>query len=174
MANNAASIAVTPTLLPDVIAKELDQITVSYQPANSTEGWYYQLTDVTTSSTDLIAATSFLQKGSSVASNGVNTGSSIDSIAPGSDKVKFLFIKHNSAEGDGTSNTADSIYLCLDGGTAAYTAADCVEIGPGECWFAKLNTSIEDIHVISDQKARGSGSPQGEVQALVFAVIDDL
>ena len=174
MANNAASIAVTPTLLPDTISKQLDDITVSYQPANATEGWYYQLTDITTSSTDLIAATSFLQTGPAAASNGVNTGSSIASIAPGSDKVKFLFIKHRSVEGDGTSNTADSIYLCLDGGAAAYTSGDCIEIGPGECWFAKLNTAIENIHVISDQKDRGSGSPQGEIQAEVYAIIDDL
>ena len=171
---NSASILVKPTLLPDEISKTLSDITVSYTPANSTEGWYYQLTDVTTSSADLIAATSFLQKGNAATNNGVNTGSSIASIAPGSDKVKFLFIKHTSVEGDGTANTADSIYLCLDGGTAAYTSADCIEIGPGECWFAKLNTSIEDIHVISDQKDRGSGSPQGEVQAQVYAIIDDL
>ena len=52
---NAASILVRPTLLPDQISKILSDITISYTPANSSEGWYYQLTDVTTSSTDLIS-----------------------------------------------------------------------------------------------------------------------
>ena len=171
---NAASILIRPTLLPDQIAKTLDDITVSYSPANATEGWYYQLTNVATSSRDLISATSFLQKGDAAAGNGVGVASSIASIDPSSDKIKFLFIKHTSIEGDGTSNTADSIYLCLDAGAAAYTNADCVEIGPGECWFAKLNTPLTDIHVISDQKDRGSGSPQGGIQAQVYAIIDDL
>lgn len=171
---NAATLTVDAVVLPTQIAKTMLDISVSYTPANATEGWYYQLSNVTTSSTDLIAAKSFIQKGSAATQGGVDTGSTSDSVAPGSDKVKFLFIKHTSVESDGTSNTADSIYLCLDAGAAAYTSGDCIEIGPGECWFAKLNTAIENIHVISDQKDRGSGSPQGDIQAEVYAIIDDL
>ena len=171
---NTASISVDATLLPDEISKILDTITVTYSPSDATEGWYYQLTDIQTSSRDLIRDKSFLQKGSSSSQGGVDTVASVDTIDGSSDKVKFLFIKHRSVQGDGTGNTADSIYIVLDAGAAAYTSTDSIEIGPGECWFGKLNTPVADIHCVSDQKDRGSGSPQGDIQALVFAIIDDL
>ena len=171
---NSASVKLSITLLPDEIAKTFSNLSVSYTPANATEGWYYQLTDITTTSTDLIAAKSFIQKGGSAAQGGVDVGSSIDSVAPGSDNVKFLFIRHMSVQGDGTANTADSIYLCLDADTAAYDLSDTIEIGPGECWFAKLNAPIAGIHAISDQKDRGASSPQGDIQAQVYAIIDDI
>tara|TARA_R110002020_G_scaffold167042_3_gene355284 strand:+ start:4344 stop:4865 length:522 start_codon:yes stop_codon:yes gene_type:complete len=171
---NAAAISIDATLLPDEISKILDTISVSYTPADTTEGWYYQLTDIQTTSRDLIVTKSFLQKGTSSAQGGVDTSGSIDSVDTAADKVKFLFIKHTSVEGDGTANTADSIYITLEGTPAGYNRPGSIEIGPGECWFGKLNSSIGDIHSVSDQKNRGSGSPQGEIQALVFAVIDDL
>ena len=171
---NGATVKLSITVLPDEIAKTFSNIRTSYTPADATEGWYYQLTDVTTTSTDLIAAKSFIQKGSSATQGGVDVGGSIDSVAPGSDNVKFLFIRHMSVQGDGTANTADSIYLCLDAGTAAYNLSDTIEIGPGECWFGKLNTPVDEIHAISDQKNRGSGSPQGDIQAQVYAIIDDI
>ena len=171
---NGASMTVSATLLPDEIAKIISNVRVSYTPANATEGWYYHLTDITTTSTDLIAAKSFLQKGSSAAQGGTDVGGSIDTIDPASDNVKFLFIRHMSVQGDGTANTADSIYLCLDGGAAAYNLSDTIEISPGECWFGKLNAPVDEIHAISDEKNRGSGSPQGDIQAQVYAIIDDI
>ena len=171
---NTATVKLSITLLPDEIQRTFSNLSATYSPANATEGWYYQLTDVSTTSTDLIAAKSFIQKGSGPTQGGVDVGSSIDSIAPASDNVKFLFIRHMSVQGDGTANTADSIYLCLDGGAAAYKLSDTIEIGPGECWFAKLDAPVDEIHAISDQKNRGSGSPQGDIQAQVYAIIDDL
>jgi len=171
---NTATVKLSITLLPDEIQRTFSNLSATYSPANATEGWYYQLTDVSTTSTDLIAAKSFIQKGSGPTQGGVDVGSSIDSVAPASDNVKFLFIRHMSVQGDGTANTADSIYLCLDAGAAAYNLSDTIEIGPGECWFAKLDTPVDEIHAISDQKDRGSGSPQGDIQAQVYAIIDDL
>jgi len=93
---NTASISVNATLLPDEISKILDTITVTYSPSDATEGWYYQLTDIQTSSRDLIRDKSFLQKGSSSSQGGVDTVASVDTIDGSSDNVKFLFIKHTS------------------------------------------------------------------------------
>ena len=173
MANNSANIKVTATLLPDQIAKTISNVTVNYQPANSTEGWYYQLSKIDATSRDLIAATSFLQKGSTAASSAVATGASIDSIAPADDKVKFLFIKNMAAEFDGTVNTTDSIYLVVDASAAAHNSAVAIEIGPNECWFGKMNTSIQSVHVICGQKA-GAGTSSKTLQAQVYAIIDDI
>ena len=172
--SNAASLEINATLLPAEIRKVLDTISVSYTPADSTEGWYYMLTDIQTSSRDLIKAKSYLQKGSNSTEGGTSVLATPSTVNVSSDKVKFLFIKHTGYQGDGTSNTADSIYLCLDAGVAAYTSGDCIEIGPNECWFGKLDTAIGSIHCISDQINRGSGTPQGDIQAQVFAIIDDI
>ena len=172
MANNKASIKLTATLLPDDISKTLSNLTVNYQPADTTEGWYYQLSNITTSSTSLIADNNFIQKGVGVTSIAAGTGAA--SVSGGADKCKFLFIRHLGLQSDGTTgNAADSIYVTLDGTDAAYTETDSIEIGPNECWFAKLNCQANNIKVISDQKDRGSGTPQGTIQAQVFAIIDD-
>ena len=171
---NTATIKITATLLPTEISKVISNVSNSYTPANSTEGWYYHLTDVTASSADLIAAKSFLLKGSTLANAGVNTGASIASVAPASDKVKFLCIQHMSTEGDGTANIADSIYIVLDASASAADNDAAIEIGPGEIWYSKMNCPITDIHVISAPKANAAGSAQGEVQAQVYAIKDDL
>ena len=172
MANNAASIKVTSTMLPDEIALTLRNVNVSYTPADGTEGWYYSLTNITNSSTDLIEAKNYLQKGSSP--TGIDTGGSSTSVATG-DKVKFLFIRHLGLRDDGsTANTSDSIYVCFDAGAAAHNLADAIEIGPNECWFGKLSgATVADIHAISAQKL-GAGTSSNKIQCQVIAVIDDV
>ena len=172
---NTATVKLSITLLPDEIQRTFSNLSATYSPANATEGWYYQLTDVSTTSTDLIAAKSFIQKGSGPTQGGVDVGSSIDSIAPASDNVKFLFIRHLGLRDDGsTANTSDSIYVCFDAGAAAHNLADAIEIGPNECCFGKLSgATVADIHAISAQKL-GAGTSSNKIQCQVIAVIDDV
>tara|TARA_R100000808_G_scaffold9185_1_gene25380 strand:- start:1369 stop:1890 length:522 start_codon:yes stop_codon:yes gene_type:complete len=171
---NAASITVKATLLPSEISKLLDDITVTYTPSDSTEGWYYKLTNVTTSSLDLIeqGTAGYVGKGSTP--TGVDAGGTSSLVASG-DKVKFLFIKHLGVRDDGsTLNTADSIYLVLDAAAAAHNAVDAIEVGPNECWFGKMNgTTVADIHAISGQKA-GAGTGGNKIQCIVAAILDDV
>ena len=171
---NAATLTMDATLLPTEIAKTLENISVVYTPADATEGWYYKLTNVTTSSADLLENTTgaYIGKGATPTSVDTSGSSAVTSV---SDKVKFLFIKHLSVREDGsTSNTADSIYIVLDGDTVAHNTADAIEIGPGECWFAKMNgATIADIHAISGQKA-GAGTGGNKVQCMVAAILDDV
>jgi len=165
-------ISMTATILPDEISKVLTGLTYSYTPAtDDSEGWYYKIVDVTTSSGDLIGAETFMQKGTSAA--GVDVGASMPTVAL-TDEVKFLFIKHQSVTDDGsTGNTADSIYICFDGGAAAHDNTDCVEIGPGESWAVKLNgCTRRNIHAISGQKA-AAGTGGNKIQAVVAAIIKD-
>mgnify|MGYP003147915830 CR=1 FL=1 len=169
---DTATMTVNATIMPDEIAKTLLNLTYSYSPANSSEGWYYKIVDVTNASTDLIATETFLQKGGDAA--GVDAGSAMPAITT-SDVVKFLFVKHTGMQDDGsTINTADSIYLSTTTGTAAHNLKGCIEIGPSECWYAKLAaTTVADIHVISGAKL-GAGTSSTKVQCLVAAIIDDV
>jgi len=171
MADNA-TITLDITMLPDDISKTLTDETFSYVPPDNTEGWFYKLTVITNSSADLISKQTFLQMGSGVI--GTDTGSVLPTIN-GSDKVKFLFIKHTSVTEDGTTaNTADSIYICFDGGLASHATTDAVEVGPGESWYAKFNgLTVDNIHCVSAQKA-GAGTSSNKIQALVVAIIDDV
>ena len=166
-----ATMSLSATILPDEISKTLTSLTMTYTPADATEGWYYKLTDVTTSNADLIAANTYVQFG---ASTGEDTGTAMHAVAT-ADKVKFLFIKHTSVTDDGsTGNTADSVYLCFDAGTAAHNLADAIEIGPGESWYGKFNgVTVADIHCISGQKA-GAGTGGNKIQCIVAAIIDNV
>ena len=167
-----AIMTISAQLLPDEISKTLASQTYSYAPADSTEGWYYKIVDITTSSADLISTETFLQKGTNAA--GVDTGSTMPSIAT-TDKLKFVYIKHTGYTDDGTtSNTADSIYILFDGGTVAHNTVDAIEIGPGESWFGKFNElQVRNLHCISGQKA-GAGTGSNKIQAIVAAIIKDV
>ncbi len=167
-----AIMTISAQLLPDEISKTLASQTYSYAPADSTEGWYYKIVDITTSSADLISTETFLQKGTTAA--GVDTGSTMPSIAT-TDKLKFVYIKHTGYTDDGTtSNTADSIYILFDGGTVAHNTVDAIEIGPGESWFGKFNElQVRNLHCISGQKA-GAGTGSNKIQAIVAAIIKDV
>ncbi len=51
---NDASVTMTATVLPDEIAKAISG-TITVSPADANDKWYYKLTSVSNSSTDLIA-----------------------------------------------------------------------------------------------------------------------
>jgi len=172
MANNKATLTIDATILPDQISKTLKDISVEYTPADGTEGWYYSVSNITNTNGNLIEAKTYLQKGSSP--TGIDVGSSSTSVAA-TDKVKFLFIRHLGVTDDGsTANTNDSIYICLDGGTAAHNLADAIEIAPNEVWFGKFNNvTVDDVHVISALKG-GAGTSSTKIQCLVAAIIDDV
>ena len=169
---DAATMTIKAVLLPDEIQKTLKDLSFEYTPANNTEGWYYKLTDVTTSSADLISTETYLQFGGTA--QGEDTGSAMHAVHA-NDVVKFLFIKHTGKTDDGsTGNTADSVYLCFDGGTAAHNLADAVEVGPGETWFAKFNgLTVGNFHCISGQKA-GAGTGSAKIQCVVAAILDNV
>tara|TARA_R110000765_G_scaffold348505_1_gene438609 strand:+ start:78 stop:596 length:519 start_codon:yes stop_codon:yes gene_type:complete len=169
---DAATITLDITMLPDDIAKTLTDETFVYTTADATEGWTYKLTAITTNSTDLISKESFLQKGSG--SSGTDTGSILPFVNA-SDKVKFLFVKNTGFTEDGTTaNATDSIYIVLDGSAAAYNNAVAIEIGPGESWYVKLNsTLVGNIHCATGGVS-GGGASLKKVQAIVAAIIDDI
>ena len=169
-----ATMTISALILPDEISKTLASQTFSYTPANDTEGWYYKLTDIitTTNGAALIdSGVNYMQFG------GGNQGSDIDSpmhTTADGDKVKFLFIKHMGVTDDGTTtNTADSVYITFDGGNVAGNTADAIEVGPGESWFCKPGCTIADIHAISAVKNKG-GSGGNKIQCIVAAIIDNV
>ena len=166
---DAASIAVTATVLPDEIQKVLTVATTIVTPQNSTEKWYYGLRNVTNSSADLIAG-NFLMTAA-----GVATGSS-EAAVHVNDKVRFVFIK-NTGTTNGSSTTTEAINICFDGGTAAFNLVDGIEIGPGEAWYGKLpNTTVANLHAASVDTNMGDAGSAGEgnVQCIVAAILDDV
>ena len=152
---DSAYITVTATMLPDEIAKKISG-SMTVAPDDANDKWYYKLTACTNVSTNLIAG-SFL-----------DYTADDDDTAPtavhANDLVKFLFIKNTS--------TADGVYVCFDGGTAANDLVDGVFIGPEQTWFGRLpNTTVENLHAISSDIA-----DVGDATAnlIVAALIDDV
>ena len=145
---DAASISITATILPDEIAKSISGA-MTVTPADSTEKWYYKLTSVSASSTDLMAG-SFLDYTAvddDTAPTAVHTA----------DTVKFLFIQNTHA--------TTSVYINIAAGTAA-AAAGNIYVGPGESWYARLSlTTVASIHAITST---------GTADCIVAALLDDV
>ena len=152
---DAATVTISAVLLPDEIATTFSG-TMTVTPDDSGDKWYYKLTACTATSTDLIAG-SFLDYtpvDDDTAPTAVHTA----------DKVKFLFIKNTSS--------TDGVYVCFDGGTAAFNLVDGVFIGPSETWFARLpNTTVANIHAISADIA---DTGDATANLIVAALIDDV
>ena len=152
---DAATITVTATMLPDEIAKTIGG-TMTVTPDDANDKWYYKLTACTNVSTDLIAG-AFLDY---TAVDDDTAPTAVDAA----DKVKFLFVQNTSS--------ADGVYICFDGGTAANDLVDGVFIGPEQTWFGRLpNTTVENLHAISSDIA-----DVGDATAnlIVAALIDDV
>ena len=172
---DSASMVINGSYLPDEIQKKFIGETYKYTPANDTEGWYYKLTNVTTTaSIDLIDdGHSYVTFGNGTGTaQGRDTGTDMPQTHA-DDVVKFLFIKHLGIRETGATNTSDSIYLCTDGGTAANDLSTAIEILPTETWFVKLNCTIANLHARSGAKANG-GAGGNSIQCLVAAIIDDV
>ena len=152
---DAATISVTATMLPDEIAKTISG-SMTVTPDDSGDKWYYKLTACTTTSTDLIAGyfTDYTAVDDDTAPTAITT----------SDKVNFLFVQNTSS--------ADGVYLCFDGGTAAYNLVDGVFVGPDQTWFGRLpNTTVGNLHAISSDIGDAGDAT---ANLIVAALINDV
>ena len=150
---DAASISITATMLPDEIAKTFTGSMTVTPVAN--ELWYYKLTSITVTSTNLIA-------GSYVNYTAIAVGTGHTPVATG-DTIRFLFVQN--------TGSVEGIYLSFDGAAAVHSGVDNVFIGPGETWFGRLpNTTVGNLKAISSLIG-GTGSDP--VAAIVIALIDD-
>ena len=147
---DAAKATMEVTVLPDEIAKTFSA-TTTVTPEDVNDKWYYKLSSVNNTSSDLIA-------GSFVDYTAVDS-STVPTAVAGTDKIKFLYIKNV----DGNSG---SIYVCFDGGTATSTLGDAVTIGPNEAFAARLpNCTVAEVHAISSAST---------VECVVCALLDDV
>ena len=150
-----AQVSIQATILPDEIAKTLTG-TMTVTPDDANDKWYYKLTACTATSTDLIAG-NFLDY------TAVDDDTAPTAVAAG-DKVKFLFVQNTSS--------ADGVYLCFDGGTAANDLVDGVFIGPSQTWFGRLpNTTVANLHAISSDIGDAGDAT---ANLIVAALIDDV
>ena len=84
---NAATISIQATMLPDEIAKTFSGSMI-VSPDDANDKWYYKLTEITTTSADLIA-------GSYLDYTAVDQDTAPTAVATG-DKVKFLFVQQQT------------------------------------------------------------------------------
>ena len=158
---DAATMTIKAVLLPDEIQTTLKDLTFAYTPVNDDDKWFYGIINVphNTGGTNLING-NFLSNNA-----GKATGSTTATIST-SDKVKFIFIKNSDA--------TDSLYLSIDGGTAAHDYANVIEVGPGESWFAKLtNTTVGNLNA-NNGGPNAADAGDASIQCTVAAIIDDV
>ena len=98
--NDAAILNISGTMLPSEVAKTIQGVATMYAPASSSEGWYYKLTNVTTTSGLLLSESPYLSKGADARGTDVGSNTSIASL---SDKVKLLIIIHTGFKADGST-----------------------------------------------------------------------
>ena len=144
-----ATVTVSASVLPDEIQKVISG-SLSVSPADANDKWYYKLTSVSNSSTDLMA-------GAFIDYTAVDDDTATTAVST-SDKVNFLLVQNQSSTG--------SVYIVVDGGTVASTTGDAFLIGPSQTWYGRLpNATVADIHAISST---------GTVNCVVAALLDDV
>jgi hypothetical protein len=169
---DAARIAISSRLLTDEIQILTGRTgfaggVFGYTPVDATEGWYYKLTNVTTTTGDLIEGSFLQKKDSGIA---VGTGSTAVHVA---DKVKFLWI-YNTGTTDGSTVTTDSVYLNFDNVAAVNDGKDQFEIPAKTTWYCRVpSTLVGEVDAIAGQ-ANAAGTGGGNVQCIVCAIIDDV
>ena len=137
------------TVLPHEIAKVISN-TTTVAPAYANDTWYYKLTSVSHSITDLMAG------------NCIYYAAIDEDTAPvaihTADKVKFLYVKNTDA--------SNAVYIVIDGGTASTSAGDALYIGAGQDMSIQIpNTTVAEVHAISSTST---------VTCLVAALLDDV
>ena len=145
---DAATISVTATMLPDEIAKTITGA-MTVTPADANHKWYYKLTSVSNSSTDLMAGyfTDYTAVDDDTAPTAVDVA----------DTVAFLFIQNTDA--------SNHVYVNIAAGTAA-AAAGNIYVQAGETWYGRLTlTLVGSIHAITSTST---------VNCIVAALIDDV
>ena len=144
-----ATISLSATILPDEISKTISG-SMTVTPDDANDKWYYKLTSVSNSSTDLMA-------GDFIDYTAVDDDTATTAVST-SDKVNFLLVQNQSSTG--------SVYIVVDGGTVASTTGDAFLIGPSQTWYGRLpNATVADIHAISST---------GTVNCVVAALLDDV
>ena len=144
-----ATVTVSASVLPDEIQKVISG-SLSVSPADANDKWYYKLTSVSNSSTDLMA-------GDFIDYTAVDDATATTAVST-SDKVNFLLVQNQSSTG--------SVYIVVDGGTVASTTGDAFLIGPSQTWYGRLpNATVDDVHAISST---------GTVNCVVAALLDDV
>ena len=150
-----ATVSISATILPDEISRTISG-SMTVTPDDANDKWYYKLTAVTTTSAYLIA-------GRFIDYTAVDQDTDQTAVST-SDKVKFLFLQNTSS--------ADGVYVCFDGGTAANDLVDAVFVGANQTWFGRLpNTTVGNIHAISSDIG-DAGDATANV--IVAALIDDV
>ena len=150
-----ATVSISATILPDEISRTISG-SMTVPPDDANDKWYYKLTAVTTTSADLIA-------GRFIDYTAVDQDTDQTAVST-SDKVKFLFLQNTSS--------ADGIYVCFDGGTAANDLVDAVFVGANQTWFGRLpNTTVGNIHAISSDIGDAG---YATANVIVAALIDDV
>ena len=144
-----ATVTVSASVLPDEIQKVISG-SLSVSPADANDKWYYKLTSVSNSSTNLMA-------GDFIDYTAVDDDTATTAVST-SDKVNFLLVQNQSSTG--------SVYIVVDGGTVASTTGDAFLIGPSQTWYGRLpNATVDDVHAISST---------GTVNCVFAALLDDV
>ena len=150
---DAATVVMKTTVLPDEIAKTIEA-TTTVSPKDANDKWYYKLTSVSASSTDLMAGyyTDYTAVNANVQPTAVATG----------DRVEFIFIKNTDA--------ANDIYVVFNAGTVANTTTDAVKISPNQSFYGRYpNATVADVHAIGHD-----GSSAATATCIVCALLDDV
>jgi|TARA_R100000501_G_C2576201_1_gene81198 hypothetical protein len=161
---------------------------LTYTVNDSNDKWYYAPNVIVTNSsldlissadddnTDLVGATGDPASLNEAAGSAAHftEGGNVDASA---DDIRFLFIKNTGTSDTSNTTTTNSVYLCLDDGTAAHNAEDAIEIAAGEAWMARVNNIVGDFTIISGAPDAGdvaaTVNSSTSVRCTVAAIIDD-
>lgn len=147
---NDASVTVQATVLPDEISQIISgSMSVSLAATNAGDKWYYQKTQVKTSSDEIILAGKSFIEADALAVDGTVT------TVAAADTIKFLVIK----------NLDSTNYISVSLNGAASKAANEIKVAAGETMVITPNgTTQANLEAIADT---------AEVNCVIAAIVND-
>jgi len=147
---NEASVTVQATVLPDEISQIISgSMSVSLAATNAGDKWYYQKTQVKTSSDEIILTGKSFIEADALAVDGTVT--TVDAA----DTIKFLVIK----------NLDSTNYISVSLNGAASKAASEIKVAAGETMVITPNgTTQANLEAIADT---------AEVNCVIAAIVND-
>ena len=199
-AQGAVSFTPIVTIAADADADSVDAIhhnikkslggDLTFTVQDGDDNWFYAPNVIVTNSseelfgasdnnTDLVGASGDQTNGPNEAAGSAVTFTDDSTADCDADKVWFLFIKNTGTSDTSSTTTTNSVYFNLDGGTAAHSTADQIEVASGEAWMGRVNGQVMSNFFIISGQARAAGAAatvnsSTSVRCTVAAIVEDV
>ena len=163
MAANKATVSMSASVLPDDMKASVGG-TIEYD-LNDMNGddskWIYFVNDID-ASTEVLIPTGVGYLGTSG-----SAGHTTPTVTIAGDTIEFIVIKHSGFRADGTTVSADNLFINFTHGVDADNATGNLVLQPGDVWWGRFAGTVDTVDLQGEAAAN-------DIKVQIYAVLDDI